>query len=178
MANRSWRIHHTLTVLLLLFASTSLPAGEPVTEAQLFERACGQCHTSSRIFLVRLDPAKRRHVVDHMRDRWEGGSYALPEEDVQRLLGTATDQIMEVDEGRAGAWHGSFHLPALNFSQAIDMSELSFSDGFVTLPMAFRGSAPAVRTARGSLNGASRVRAQLMSASGSSAPLGTTRAAS
>ena len=61
-------------------------AGEPIPEAQLFERACGQCHPSSRIFLVELDPAKRRHVVEHMRARWEGGAYALPEADVERLL--------------------------------------------------------------------------------------------
>ena len=67
-------------------ARSAAPAGEPIPEEQLFERACGQCHPSSRIFLVELDPAKRRHVVEHMRGRWEGGAYALPEADVERLL--------------------------------------------------------------------------------------------
>lgn len=65
-------------------------------ERRFFEKKCGECHSSARIFLVTLTPEQRRHVVRRMRERWEGGDAWISEEDAERVLAYVEQAI---DEG-------------------------------------------------------------------------------
>lgn len=38
-------------------------------EKRLFEEKCGLCHTTDRVFLVKLTTETRKHVIDEMRER-------------------------------------------------------------------------------------------------------------
>lgn len=64
-------------------------------EKRFFERKCGECHSSARIFLVTLTPEQRRHVVQRMRERWEGGEAWMTDEDTERILAYVDQAISE-----------------------------------------------------------------------------------
>jgi mono/diheme cytochrome c family protein len=79
-----------VAVWALLFSAGVMAentSGDRQLEEQVFfEEKCGNCHPSERIFLIKMSPELRKHVVLRMRERVEPGAAWLSDEEINRIL--------------------------------------------------------------------------------------------